>query len=219
MSTPVPAEPKEAERRALWCQVALVYASLEGALWTGGVVQGFFIALTVALAVAWSFSERRPWLDLGLNPASIRRGWWIVPVGAAVGGLILFAAWRRHTLRLPADSLTVYVSVALSLIWAFAQQFLTQSFFFLHLEYLLRSGRRAVIATALLFSSAHVPNPVLMPVTLVGGLILSELFRRNRTLYPLALAHVLVALCLAISIPESILHDMRVGIGYIRYPW
>ncbi len=195
-----------------------VYGSLEAALWTAGVVQGLFIGLTVALTIVWTFSERRPSPDLGLNPASIRRGWWIAPIGAAVAGLILLAAWRWHTLRLPAGSMVIWVNVALSLIWAFAQQFLTQSFFFLHLEHLLHSGRRAVIATALLFSSAHIPNPVLLPVTLVGGLILSEVFRRNRTLYLLAVAHALVALCLAISIPEAVLHDMRVGLGYIRYP-
>lgn len=209
---------QKAERRALWRQVLWVYGSLEAALWTAGAVQALFIGLTVALTIVWAFSERRPWPDLGLDPASIRRGWWIAPAGAAVAALILLAAWRWHTLRPPAGSLAVYVSVALSLIWAFAQQFLAQSFFFLHFEYLLRSGRRAVIATALLFSSAHIPNPVLVPVTLVGGLLLSEVFRRNRTLYLLAVAHALVALCLAISIPETVLHDMRVGLGYLRYP-
>lgn len=219
MSALAPADFDRTERRALWREVLLVYGLLEAALWTAGVAQGLFIGLTVALAIVWTFSERRPRPDLGLNPVSIRRGWWIAPIGAAVAGLILLAAWRWHTLRPPAGRLVVCESLALSLIWAFAQQFLTQSFFFLHLEYLLRSGRRAVTATALLFSSAHIPNPVLVPVTLVGGLILSEMFRRNRTLYLLAVAHALVALCLAISIPETVLHDMRVGLGYIRYPY
>lgn len=195
----------------------MVYVSLECALWTGGSLQGFFIALTVALAVVWTFSERRQWADLGLDLASIRHGWWIAPVGAAVAALILLAAWRWHTLRPLAGGAVVCLNVVMSLIWAFAQQFLAQSFFFLHFEYLLRSGRRAVIATALLFSSAHIPNPVLVPVTLVGGLILSGMFWRNRTLYPLAVAHALVALALAISVPEAVLHDMRVGIGYIGY--
>lgn len=218
MSAPARADLERTDRRALWRQVLLVYGSLEGALWTGGAVQGFFIILTVALTVAWAFSERHPWPDLGLNPASIRGGWWIAPVGAAVAGLILLAAWWWHTLRPPPDATPeVCVNVMLSLIWAFAQQFLAQSFFFLHFEYLLSSGRRAVIAAALLFSSAHIPNPVLVPVTLAGGLILSELFRRNRTLYLLAVAHALVALALAISVPEPVLHDMRVGIGYLRY--
>ncbi len=208
---------EKADRRTLWRQVLLVYGSLEGALWTAGVAQGCCIALTVGLTTVWAFSERHKWPDLGLNPISIRRGWWIAPVGGAVAGLIVLAAWRWHTLRPPAGVLVACVNVVLSLVWAFAQQFLAQSFFFLHFEYLLRSGRRAVVATALLFSSAHIPNPVLVPVTLVGGLILSELFRRNRTLYALAVAHAVVALCLAISVPEAILHDMRVGIGYELY--
>lgn len=219
MSVPAPADPERARRGALWRQVLLVYGSLEAALWTRGVLQGFFVALTVALTVAWSTSPRRSRRQLGLDPHSIWRGWWIVLVGAMVAALILLAAWRWHTLRPPPAPLPVIcLSVALSLIWAFAQQFLAQSFFFLHLDYLLRSSRRAVLATALLFSSAHIPNPVLVPVTLVGGVILSETFRRYRALYTLAVAHALVALSLAISVPESVLHDMRVGIGYIRYP-
>lgn len=210
-------DPEKTDRRALWRQVLLVFAALEAALWTAGVAQGCFIALTVGLTVAWAFSERHPWPGLGLNPAAIRRGWWIAPVAGAVGGLILLAAWRWHTLRPPAGILVACINVVFSLIWAFAQQFLAQSFFFLHFEYLLRSGRQAVLATALVFSAAHIPNPVLVPVTLVGGLIFSELFRRNRTLYMLAVAQALVALCLAISVPETVLHDMRVGIGYFSY--
>jgi len=218
MSAPLRADLEKTRRRALWRQALLVYASLEAALWTAGIVQGILIALTVALSIAWSFPDRQPWPDLGLDPASIRRGWWIAPLGAAVAGLILLGAWLAHTLRPPAGGVpAVCLGVALSLVWAFAQQFLAQSFFFLHFEYLLRSSRRAVLATALLFSSAHIPNPVLVPVTLAGGVILSEMFRRNRTLYMLAVAHSLVALSLAISVPETVLHDMRVGIGYIRF--
>ena len=217
MSAPAPAAVEGSHRRAPWLQVLLVYASLEGALWTAGAVQGVFIGLTVALAMAWTSFERRRWPELGLDPASIRCGWWIGPVGAALAGLILFIAWRSHTLRPPVDTLSVYVAVLLNLIWALMQQFLAQSFFFVRLEQLLHGGRRAVIATALVFASAHIPNPVLVPVTLVGGLLLSEVFRRNRTIYLLAVAHALVALSLAVSVPEHVLHNMRVGIAYLSY--
>lgn len=202
---------------ALRRQVLLVYASLEGALWTSGALQAVLAAVTLALALSWTLSERDFWPNLGLDPASIRRGWWIAPIGAVVAGLIVLAAWRWHTLRPPAPSPSIYFDLLLSLVWALAQQFLLQSFFFLRLEQLLAGGRRAVIAAALLFSSAHVPNPVLVPVTLAGGLILSEAFRRYRTLYLLAVAHALVALCLAVSVPEPVLHNMRVGIAYLSY--
>jgi membrane protease YdiL (CAAX protease family) len=211
------AEFARASRRRLWAETLSVYVSLEGALWTAGVVQGVFMVLTMALATNWTLSARRSWRELGLEPATVRGGWWIAPIGATIAGLILLGAWRWHTLRPPAGTLSDYADVVLSLIWALMQQFLAQSFFFLRLEQLLRSGRLAVIATALVFASAHIPNPVLVPVTLAGGLILSEVFRRYRTIYMLAMAHALVALSLAVSVPESILHDMRVGIGYILY--
>ena len=217
MSALLQTDRRETGRGALWPQVLLVYASLEGALWTSGAWQAVFTAVTIALTLAWTLLERGFWPDLGLDPASIRRGWWIVPVGAVVAGLIVLAAWLCHTLRPPAPRPPIYLDLLLSLLWALAQQFLLQSFFFLRLERLLHGGRRAVIAAALLFSSAHIPNPVLVPVTLAGGLLLSEAFRRYRTLYLLAVAHALVALCLAVSVPEPVLHNMRVGIAYLGY--
>lgn len=217
MSSPAHAESATADR-ILWLQVGLTYAALEGALWTSGTLQGALIVLTTALATAFSLSERGSWPAFGLAPGSIRRGWWIVPIGAAIGGIILLAAWRSHTLRLPPDTPSVYVGIGLALIWALLQQFLVESFFFLRLEQLLRGGRRAVVGAAVLFAGAHVPNPVLVPVTLAGGLILSELFRRYRTIYLLAVAQALVALSLSVSVPETVLHDMRVGIGYVCYP-
>ncbi|HXR93693.1 MAG TPA: CPBP family intramembrane glutamic endopeptidase [Steroidobacteraceae bacterium] len=211
-----PADTK-ADGRALWLQLLMVYASLEGALWTMGAVQGALTALTAALVATWSLSEPRFWPDLGVDPRSIRRGWWIVPLAVAVAGLILLAAWRWHTLRPPPDRLSRHLKVPVYLIWALMQQFLVQSFFFLRLERLLRSGRRAVFVTALLFSSAHIPNPVLVPVTLIGGLLLSELFCRYRTIYLLAVAQMLIALSLLISVPATVMRDMRVGIGYVCY--
>jgi hypothetical protein len=209
-----PADTK-ADRRALWLQLLTVYASLEGTLWTLGAVQTAFVALTAALTAIWSLSEPRFWPEFGLDPRSIRLCWWVVPIAVAVAGLILLAAWRWHTLR--PERLSLHFKVPIYLIWALTQQFLVQSFFFLRLERLLRSGRRAVLVTALLFSSAHIPNPVLVPVTLIGGLFLSELFRRYRTIYLLAVAQVLVALSLLISVPAARIRDMRVGIGYVCY--
>jgi membrane protease YdiL (CAAX protease family) len=104
------------------------------------------------------------------------------------------------------------------LIWALVQQYIQQSFFFVRIEQLTSNGLLAGFSTALLFALAHLPNPVLTPVTFVGGWILSELFRRYRTLYPLAFAHGVIGLAIAISVPDHIHHHMRVGLGYLRYP-
>lgn len=104
------------------------------------------------------------------------------------------------------------------LLWSLVQQYIQQSFFFARIEKLTTSGPLASLITAVLFGLAHLPNPVLTPVTFVGGWILCELFRRYRTLYPLAIAHGLIGLAIAVSVPDSIHHHMRVGLGYLRYP-
>jgi hypothetical protein len=39
----------------------------------------------------------------------------------------------------------------------------------------------------------------------------------HRNLYPLAVAHALIGLALAVSVPDSIQRHMRVGLGYLHY--
>ncbi len=102
--------------------------------------------------------------------------------------------------------------------WALVQQYIQQSYFLARIEKLTSNGVLASFITAALFGVAHLPNPVLTTVTFAGGWILSELFRRYRTLYPLAVAHGLIGLAIAVSVPDHIHHHMRVGLGYLRYP-
>jgi membrane protease YdiL (CAAX protease family) len=97
--------------------------------------------------------------------------------------------------------------------WALVQQFLVQSFIFVRLKSVY-GGRRAIIFTALLFSLAHIPNPVLIPATLVAGLVFSWAFRRYRNIYTLGFVHALLGLTLAVSLPETATHRMRVGAAY-----
>jgi hypothetical protein len=74
-----------------------------------------------------------------------------------------------------------------------------------------------VIVTAVIFALAHLPNPILTPVTLLWGLAACLLFLRYRNLYPLAMAHAIFGICIAITIPGPVSHNMRVGLGYLRY--
>jgi membrane protease YdiL (CAAX protease family) len=205
--------PSRTDRRRIGLQIALLYAVLEGALWTSGEVQTAFVSVVVVILVGATLWERRFWPGLGIDLKSITRALWFAPVAAALAGLILLAAWMADTLHVPPDIGAVWLQGLAYFPWALTQQFILQSYLFTRLEWLFGS-RCAVLGTALLFSIAHIPNPVLVPVTLVGGLILCELFRRYRTLYVLALAHALVAVSLAVSVPESLLHHMGVGIAY-----
>lgn len=78
----------------------------------------------------------------------------------------------------------------------------------------MRRSGPAVLVTAFLFSIAHIPNPVLVPVTFFAGLAFTGRFRKYRDLYPLALAHAFLGLALAAAVPDAVTHHMRVGLAY-----
>ena len=97
------------------------------------------------------------------------------------------------------------------------QQFLLQIYFLLRLQRMLPGKVAPVVAAAGLFALAHLPNPVLTPITLVWGIAACVLFLRYRNIYALGIAHGILGLCVAVIVPEPLQHHMRVGIGYYRY--
>ena len=52
---------------------------------------------------------------------------------------------------------------------------------------------------------------------MIWGLTACLVFIRSRNVYPLAIAHAIFGICVAITIPASVLHNMRVGLGYLKY--
>ena len=101
-------------------------------------------------------------------------------------------------------------------LWALVQEFLLQSFFFTRCEDLF-GGATAVWVSATLFAAAHLPNPILTTFTFIGALFFCEMFRRYRSIYPIAVVHAALGLTVAVTMPDSLLHHMRVGMGYLRY--
>ena len=97
------------------------------------------------------------------------------------------------------------------------QQFLLQSYFLLRLLRLLPGKIAPVIAATGIFALAHLPNPILTPITFVWGVIACVLFLRYRNIYALGLAHGIMGLCVAVTVPSTLHHNMRVGLGYLRY--
>jgi len=102
------------------------------------------------------------------------------------------------------------------IIWALLQELLLQSFFFTRCEDLFGSSG-AVWVAATLFAAAHLPNLILTTFTLVGGLFFCEMFRRYRSIYPIGIVHAVLGLTVAITMPDSLLHHMRAGIGFLQY--
>lgn len=215
------ASPQEAESRTvgyhrpLW-ELAVGYGLLQAALWTEGELRWGWAIATALWIVGVTLYHRPRLRELGLGWTGFARSLWVMGSAALAGVALLFAGRLAGTLHLFALHRTVLAAACGYLIWTFQQQFMLQSFFFLHLEPLVGS-RNAVWAAAGLFALAHFPNPVLVPATWAAGLAFCELFRRYRNIYTLAIAQGILGMCLAAAVPEALHHHMRVGIGYLRW--
>ena len=113
-------------------------------------------------------------------------------------------------------------------IWALIQQYMLQAFIFRRICWLLasptapleerkRQTRWAIFATAMVFSLAHLPNPMLMFLTLLGALLWSWVYDRAPNLIAPALSHAIISLMLMTSMPPWFLPSMSVGYKHFLY--
>ncbi len=138
-------------------------------------------------------------------------------VALLLSAITTFIAWGTHTLHRLHGPLPLPLHGWNYVVWSLMQEFLLQSYFLMRLLRLLPGKVAPVIVAATIFSLAHLPNPILTPLTLVWGLIACAVFLRYRNIYSLGLAHGIMGLCIAVTVPNSLHHHMRVGLGYFRY--
>ena len=75
----------------------------------------------------------------------------------------------------------------------------------------------AAIVGGMLFSALHWPNPVLVPLTLIGGTAMCWLFSRRRNILPLVLGQAILGALVFWAFPIAWHHSMRVGPGYYTF--
>jgi len=68
-----------------------------------------------------------------------------------------------------------------------------------------------------LFVALHWPNPVLVPLTALGGAVMCWLFAKERNIVPLFLGQTLLGALVWWAFPLAWHHSMRVGPGYYTY--
>jgi membrane protease YdiL (CAAX protease family) len=195
-------------------QIGVVFALIMVAVWTPQGRVNTITSLSAALFILW-FTVRGPFSigELGLaRPGSGALA--ILVSGAVMVVAIALAGSAIHDFGPPQP--VPWRRAWQYAVWALQQEFILQSFFYVRLESLLGS-RRAVWAAALLFGFPHLPSPVLTLLSFVGGWLFCELFRRYRNIFPLGLVHATLGLTIAASLPDSLLHHMRVGLGYTLY--
>src|ERR1035437_9456117 len=204
-------------RYFIWFQLIVAYVFMERALWSSRLAfrntWAFVAAITVLVFVLVDRPSRQ---RMGLSLPTSFGASLVLAVSFAMAVFLLFAVrWAGG--QIPANP--TWPSLHLTwqyVVWALIQEFMLQSFFFTRCEELFGSSA-AVWVAATLFAAAHLPSPILTTFTLVGGLFFCEMFRWYRSIYPIGIVHAVLGLTIAVTMPDSLLHHMRVGIGYLRY--
>jgi membrane protease YdiL (CAAX protease family) len=213
-SLPVPAPYR---RHFVWFQIGVVFLLLEIVLWAPTRhLRNRWALVTLLALLALVLTDRPSLQRLGLRlPKTFGAS---VVLGISFAMIVLMAALVHEAGGpIPANQTwPALESVWGYVIWSMLQEFILQSFFFNRFEELY-GGPAAVWIAATLFAAAHLPSPILTTLTLIGALFFCEMFRRYRSIYPLGVVHAMLGLSIFLIMPDSLLHHMRVGIGYLNY--
>ncbi len=193
------------------------YLLILAVIWSSHATQHWLYWVGFAFIIGSSLLRWDLWRDSGLGPRGFLPSLWVVIAALTLSAPAVLVARDLGTYHPLYSPPPLLVHVSGYVIWSFLQEFILQGYVLLRLLRLGLSPRWAVAAAAVMFACAHIPNPVLAPLTLVWGLMACMLFLRYRNLYTLGLAHGILGICIAVTVPNAIQHHMRVGLGYIDY--
>lgn len=199
------------------CEILVAYALILAVIWSPRAAQHVLWWVAAAAVVFFTALSFHGVAAMGLHGKNFFRSLWIVAAALAVAAVAILIAAHAGTLRIPAGAQAFVREYLAYALWAFAQQFLLQSFFLVRFLRVLSAPWIAAAAAACIFAMAHLPNPILAPLTLLWGLAACGLFLRYRSVYALAVAHAIFGIAVAMTVPGPIDRNMRVGLGYLRY--
>lgn len=132
-------------------------------------------------------------------------------VAVLVAGLSL-GAFHRMTLHLvETKRFSGYFAFCL------LQQIVLNSYLTNRILYAFEKPRVTATVAGAIFAAVHWPNPVLVPLTFIGGVAMSWLFIRERNIIPLAVGQAILGTLVWWAFPLAWHHGMRVGPGYYSF--
>lgn len=198
-------------------ELAVGYTLILATLWTPNPAQRILYWTAFAWIGLTAILCRKEVATHGLGLRGLLPSLWIVVAAILIALAGIAVAKHLHTLHPLYGPLPVLTHLLGYALWALMQQFILQIYV---LTRFLRLGLRrypAIALATILFAAAHIPNPVLVALTFLWGAMSCALFLRYRSLYTLALAHGILGMTLAVTVPNHIARHMRVGLGYINY--
>jgi CAAX prenyl protease-like protein len=173
----------------------------------------FPIWLIASIALHRDTPKSLGWRADNLWPAT-RQGFLIFAafiVSTCLAGLWL-GSHHRSSLRVT-ESWRFFAYFAFCLL----QQVALNSYLTNRLLYALEEPRAAALAAGIIFAALHWPNPVLVPLTFVGGTVMSWLFCRERNILPLTVGQAILGTLVWWVFPVAWHHGMRVGPGFYSF--
>jgi hypothetical protein len=208
------------EAAVVWWEISSVIASILIGEWIvlafapqNKILLVFPVFLCVGLILFSIRFRGESWSDLGLRLDNFWPSVWLLVVPMViVAALILAVGWQFGSIRF--DRHNMFAWLAGLVVWAVVQQFILQCYINRRVQLVLGRGLRTTIVVAVIFAALHLPNPWLMVATFVGGLIWAAVFQFEPNLPALALSHAVMSMLLAMSLPNWVLNNLRIGYRY-----
>jgi hypothetical protein len=198
-------------------ELGLIYSLIQIYIWRWQYSWPNTVWIILLLLVASHLWHRDTLHGLGFRinnffPAAREACWAAVPLLLL---LVLIGILSERLWTIPIRWESVASALRYTL-WGTFQQYGLQGYFHNRLSKLISQPLWSSVINAMLFMGFHIPNPVLMVFTLVGGFACSILFLQSRNLFVLGVFHGAIGLLLSNVFPREWLPNMRVGPGYLR---
>lgn len=176
-----------------------------------------WIAIAVWLAASFVIhrdtSKTLGWRVDDLGAAARRAG---MVLGSYAAALIAIGVARGAAARIPQNHAS-FSHLGRYFAFCIFQQVVLNSLMTNRLMELCSRPWPAATIAGTIFATAHWPNPVLVPLTFIGGTTMAWLFARERNILPLAALQVILSLLVWWAFPIAWHHGLRVGPGYYTF--
>jgi hypothetical protein len=208
-----------ADRLSRWIvlELGLIYSLIQVFIWRWQSTWPGTVWLILLLLLTSHLWHRDTVRGLGFRidnffPAARAACWIAIPLLLLLV-LIGILSERLWSIRVHWESVAPLLRYIL---WGTFQQYGLQGYFHNRLSRVIVQPLWSSTINAIIFMSFHIPNPVLMAFTLVGGFACSMLYLQSRNVFVLGLFHGAIGLLLSNVFPREWMLNMRVGPGYFR---